>query len=168
MKYKKIAIIGMMGAGKSTIAKALQEKIKIKMYDSDMLFEKKFNMAIRDFFNKYSQDEFRKQETLILQEIIKNKSFILSCGGGIILSEKNRSLLFNKDIFTIYLSADTSTIFDRIKEDTTRPLLQVDNLKNEIERILNQRKKYYSMANLTISTDNKVIDEITEEILCAI
>lgn len=164
MKYNKIALIGMMGSGKSTISKALQVKLNKKLIDLDNLFEEKNNSTISDFFKNFGEAEFRKKETELLKGISLQNDFILSCGGGIILSKENREILFNQDIYTIYLSANPDTIFNRIKSDTTRPLLQVNNPKKEIEKILNQRIKFYKLANLEIITDNKTIDEITDEI----
>ena len=166
MKYKKIALIGMMGTGKSTIADALSNKTNIPVLDMDFLFEKKYNILIKDFFKKYGENEFRKCESELLSEITIKENFILSTGGGVILSDKNREILFNKDIYTIYLSAKADTIYKRIKNDTSRPLLQVDNPENEIEKILKQREQFYQMANTTIKTDNKEINEIVKEIEC--
>ncbi len=168
MKYKKIALIGMMGSGKTTVARALQKKINIEIVDLDVLFEKKYKIAIKEFFEKYSQQEFRQKETELLKEVSKKESFIISTGGGIILSEANRDLLFKNDIYTIYLSASENTIYERIKNDNSRPLLQVENPKEEIKKILNSRIEFYRQANITIITDNKSIEKIVEEIKCAI
>jgi len=164
MKYNKIAFVGMMGSGKSTIARALASELKKEVFDIDFLFEKKYKTKIRDFFKQFGEKKFREYETEILQEILLKDNFILSCGGGIVLSEKNRKLLFKDDILTIYLSANIETLYDRIKYDNTRPLLEVQDPKSEIKKILHERIKYYSMASKTIITDNKNINEIVEEI----
>ena len=74
-------------------------------------------------------------------------------------------MLFNSDIFTIYLKTSPDIIYERIKNNKKRPLLQVENPKKEIEKILSSRESYYNKANLIINTDNKTIDEIIEEIL---
>ena len=164
MKYNKIALIGMMGSGKSSIVKELSNTFNIKTFDLDNLFEEKYQLSIKDFFEKYSEEQFRKLESELLKEISKQDSFVLSTGGGIILSEENRNIIFNKDIFSVYLSTTPDTIYERIKNDTTRPLLLVKNPKQEIEKILNQRIDYYKMANLTIDTDDKTIKEIVKEL----
>jgi len=165
MKYNKIALIGMMGSGKSSVAFELSKNINIKAYDSDKIFEEKYQTTIRDFFEKYDEKTFREYESELLKETVKLESFILSTGGGIVLSEENRDILFNKDIYTIFLSANPETIYNRIKNDTTRPLLLVQNPKSEIEKIINKRINYYKMARKTILTDDKSIKEIVEEIL---
>ena len=164
MKYKKVVLIGMMGSGKTTIANLLSKSLNKSALDLDLLFEKKYNTTIKDFFNNFSEEKFRALEHNLLKEVLEDDNFIISTGGGIILSDINRKLLFNDDILTIYLSANPTTIYDRIKDDKTRPLLLVENPKNEIEKILNNRIQYYSMAKITIKTDNKTAGDIVEEI----
>ena len=92
------------------------------------------------------------------------ENIIISTGGGVILKEENRKLLFNDEVFTIYLKAKPDTIFNRIKNNKTRPLLLVDNPEREIEKILLSREQFYKKANLTVHTDNKTLQEITDEI----
>lgn len=168
MNYNKIALIGMMGCGKSTIAKVLANEILYPLYEADEVFELEQKISIKDFFKEFGEEKFRKIETEILKNISKTDKFILSCGGGVILSEENRSILFNRDIFTIYLEAGVDTIYERIKNNSSRPLLLVENPKKEIEQILSSRDKYYNLANLKISTDNKSVEDIKTEILKAI
>ena len=89
----------------------------------------------------------------------------MSCGGGIVLLEENQEILFNSDVLTIYLEAETKNIYNRIKNDNKRPLLQVENPEMEIEKILNSRKNLYQKAKIKIKTDGKSPQEITKEIL---
>ena len=101
-----------------------------------------------------------------MKKSLQFDNFVVSCGGGIILSQENRNILFeNSEVITIYLKTSPETIFERIKDDKTRPLLLVENPKKEIEKILNQREKYYNKANITIETDNKTQEEILDKIL---
>jgi len=165
MNYKKIALIGMMGSGKSAVSEVLASKLGFRRFEADEIFEEQNSIKIKDFFKNYGEESFRKKETEILKEILKQDNFVLSCGGGVVLKEENRKLLFNNEILTIYLKASSETIYDRIKADKTRPLLLVDNPKNEIEKILLKRENLYKNANLTITTDNKTINEIAEEIV---
>lgn len=164
MSCKKIALIGMMGSGKSAVSKKLAEKLNIEHFEADEIFEKENSILIKDFFKEFGEDEFRKKEAQILENIIKKDSFVLSCGGGVVLSEQNRKLLFESDVLTIYLSAEPETIYSRIKEDKTRPLLLVSNPEEEIKKILSKRKELYELAKVKITVDNKTIEQIVGEI----
>lgn len=165
MKYKKFALIGMMGSGKSAVSKELNKITNIKLYEADDIFEFENNIKIKDFFKTQGEEKFRQIETEILKKILLNEEFIISTGGGVILSPENRKLLFYNDIKTIYLKTSPERIYQRIKNDKKRPLLMVENPKKEIETILNTREQFYLMADKTIETDNKTIEEITEEII---
>ena len=164
MKYKKIAFIGMMGCGKTTISRLLAYKSGFLFVDLDEIFEKENNIKIKDFFKTQGETAFRKKETEILERFSKTENIIISTGGGIILKQENQEILFNKDIFTIYLKTSAENIFNRIKNDTTRPLLLVSNPKKEIEKILYSREFLYENANLIITTNNKTKEEILEEV----
>ncbi len=165
MINKKIIFIGMMGSGKSTIARALANELNFIFFDMDNIFEDKFKTSIADFFEKFSEEKFRDEETKILVDKIKENNFVLSTGGGVVLKKENRDLIFNNDIITIFLKANPETIYNRIKTDNSRPLLRVKDPKLEIENILKKREEFYNLAKITIETDNKTIEEITKEII---
>lgn len=165
MKYKKIALIGMMGSGKSSVAECLSRKTGLELFELDRIFETKKNISIKDFFKNFGEEKFRESETQILKQTLNYDSFIVSTGGGVVLKSENRNLLFNKDICSIYLKTSADTIYERIKNDSKRPLLLVSNPKEEIEKILSKRECFYNLAEFIIDTDNKTIDEISEEIL---
>lgn len=161
----KVVLLGMPGSGKTTISSILSQKTKIKLYDCDSVFEAENNISIRDFFEKFSQEEFRKKETEILKNILKKDEFLVSTGGGVILSDTNRSLIFSKDILSVYLQTDADVIYERIKNDKTRPLLLVDNPRKEIEKILFSRDMFYRQSSVIINTNNKEKNIIAAEIL---
>lgn len=165
MKYNKIVLIGMMGSGKSTVSKLLSKNLNLSLLDTDEIFEQQEKCKIVDFFKKYGEEKFREIESKILKKALIKSNCIISTGGGIVLKEENRTLLSDKSILTIYLSANYETIYNRIQNDKTRPLLLVKNPKEEIKKILNSREQFYNQAKVTIETDNKTQQEIAEEIL---
>lgn len=161
----KIALIGMMGSGKTTVAKELSQKTNCPLFDCDSIFEHENKIKITDFFKQYGEEKFRICENIVLNNIIKNENFIISTGGGIILNKKNRDILFKGNIKTFYLKASAETIFKRLKNDKTRPLLQVFNPLDEIKNLINKREVFYNCADYIIDCENKKIDTIAEEIL---
>ena len=165
MKYNKIALIGMMGSGKSIVSKILANKTSYNLLELDEVFEQQENIAIAEYFKNFGEEKFRQIEAEILKKSLRQENVIISTGGGVILKKENREMLFCNNIFTIYLEANSETIYNRIKKDTSRPLLKVKNPKEEIKNIIKARETFYKLANLTINTDNKTIEEITEEIL---
>lgn len=163
---KKIILLGMMGSGKSTVSKELSKLTKIERYDLDEIFEKENNIPICDFFKEFGENTFRQKESEILFKTAQKKEFIISTGGGIILKKENRDFLFDSNNFTtVYLKTSVDIIYKRIKTDSTRPLLKVDNPKEEIKNILLKRENCYSQAKITILTDEKTPLAIAKEIL---
>ena len=161
----KIILIGMMGSGKSTIAQKLAHRLGFSLFECDEIFEKKFKIKIKDYFKQFGEENFRKEEENILKDLIKKDNFIISTGGGVVLNKNNRNLIFNDEILSIYLKSSVGAIFDRIKNNKNRPLLNVENPKKEIEKILNQREDLYKQAKLTIENENETIDEVVEKII---
>ena len=165
MKHNIIALIGMMGSGKSTIALQLAKKLNFNLFELDEIFEEENKIKIKDYFEQFGEESFRKKESEILSKALQIDYSILSCGGGIVLKKENRNKLFSDNIITIYLKTNSETLFERLKKDTTRPLLQVKNPQEEIKKILTSREEYYNLADIIIETDNKTQEEVTEEII---
>ena len=117
-----------MGAGKTTVGIELAKKLSYKLIDTDQSIENDQSRKIKDIFSEDGEPFFRNLETLKLKELINEENAIISTGGGIILKDENRSIL--NDLFTIYLKADFENIFNRIKQDTSRPLLLTDDPYN--------------------------------------
>lgn len=162
---KNIAFIGMMGSGKSTIGKKLSELLSdYSFVDTDELIVQHENMSINDIFAQEGEEYFRNIETEILKQTLHNKKQIISTGGGIILKEENRTLL-KKNSIVIYLQASSNTLFERVKNNKDRPLLNVENMKSKIGNLLGQRKELYeNCSTYIINTEEKTIESILKEI----
>lgn len=158
-----VALIGMMGAGKTTIGKLLAEKLNLKFIDTDEEIIKIENCSINEIFAKQGEETFRRIETNVLKNILNSDNQIIATGGGIIKKEENRNLL--KQVKTIYLKADKETILDRVKNDNSRPLLNTENLKETIQTILQEREQLYEQSQFVITTTNKTQNEVVTEII---
>ena len=155
----KIFFIGMMGSGKTTLAKKLSELMNKSYVDIDDLIELKENMSISEIFSKYGEDYFRKIENITLRSI--SNSEIIACGGGIIMNKNNRKFL-NENGFTIYLKTSLPILAKRLKGKNKRPLLKNMNLHKILGGIYYDRRKLYEdTADLIIETDGKSLNRIT-------
>jgi len=154
----KIFFIGMMGSGKTTLAKRLSELMNKSYVDLDNLIELKEDMSIREIFSSYGEDYFRKIEDIALRSI--GNSEIIACGGGTIINKKNRKFL-NENGFTIYLKTSLPMLAERLKDRNRRPLLKNMNLYKTLCSIYHDRRKSYEdTADLIIETDGKSLDRI--------
>lgn len=173
MKSRNIVLIGFMGSGKSTIGIKLSYRLRRVVEDTDKLIEKKAGRKISDIFANEGEAYFRDLETEVLRSLCEACSSqyypkIFSVGGGTPVREENRPLL--KQLGTVvYLRIRPETVYERLKGDTTRPLLQGDNPEEKIRTLLAARKEAYeSCADLIIDVDDKetaVILDLMEEYL---
>ena len=152
-----------MGAGKTTVGIELAKKLSYKLIDTDQSIENDQSRKIKDIFSEDGEPFFRNLETLKLKELINEENAIISTGGGIILKDENRSIL--NDLFTIYLKADFENIFNRIKQDTSRPLLLTDDPYNTAKDIFKSRQSVYESFKIHVRTDNKTPQQVVEEII---
>ncbi len=161
-----------MASGKSTFGKILAEKLNYQFIDLDDYIEKNEKLTINDIFKIKGEIHFRKLETLYLKELLDSKKdLVLSLGGGTPCYGSNMDLILNeKDVKSIYLKASISTLMARLKnEKSKRPLvanIETDELLAEfIGKHLFERSQFYSRANVTITTDNKSLKDIIEELV---
>ncbi|WP_440602590.1 shikimate kinase [Bacillus sp. GB_SG_008] len=158
---RALYITGFMGAGKTTIGKALSCVLHIPVIDTDQRIEEKTKKIIRDIFSEEGEDVFRKYESEVLQ-LLPTKDCIITTGGGIVEKAENRQWMKEHGT-VIYLYCDPYVIAERIAGDTTRPLFQKENIPSFIEKF-EKRQAYYEEAVLKIDTTNKSIETIVQEI----
>ena len=147
MEQKKdnIILIGFMGCGKTSVGIKLSYRLKQTFLDTDKQIEKKQGRSIREIFASDGEAAFRQMETECIKELLAgtgNSKQIFSTGGGTPVKEENRELL--KRLGTVvYLKVSPEVVYERLKGDTSRPLLQTDNPKGRIEELLGSRKEAY-------------------------
>ena len=162
-----IVLIGYMGAGKTTVGKAVAEKKGYDFIDTDVYIEQHEGMSIPDIFEKKGETYFRELETKILLELKETLHHtVIATGGGLPLRKENSDIL--KSLGTVYyLKACADTIYNRVKDCTNRPLLRCDNPYEKIASMLEAREPIYEKAcNIRMITDNQKLDDIVEYIGC--
>lgn len=163
-----IVLIGYRGTGKSSVGKRLALRLQAPFYDTDDLIEVAVGRSIREIVAEAGWDGFRTREKKVIQELSARKKAVVATGGGAVMDEENAKILKNSGI-VIWLYADVKTILQRIARDSTsgekRPSLSGEDISRETAAILQKRTSVYkSLADFTVYTDEKRIDDIVDEI----
>ena len=160
-----IILIGFMGAGTSEVGHRLADALKMNFLDTDELIENTEERKISEIFKTEGEDHFREMETEVLKTLQDYDSFVLSTGGGMVLRDENVALLKAMGP-VILLWADPPAVYERVKNETHRPLLDVPDPQAEIIKILEYRKPFYDRAaDYKVDTSRKIPEEVAKDIL---
>ena len=167
LKFKtmNIFIVGPMGSGKSTVGKILSDELFLNFFDTDEEIEQRTGASIDWIFDLEGEDGFRKRESEVLHEMVQKNSIVLSTGGGIVLSDKNRDLLSSRGT-VFYLSTPIYVQVERTSKDKDRPLLKNGDPTIILTKLHKERKDLYkNVADYLIETENKSSQEVATEII---
>jgi shikimate kinase len=162
---RSIVLVGMMGAGKSTIGRRLSVRLALPFLDADAEIELAHRMSIPDIFEKYGEPYFRDGEVRVIARLLDGGPSVIATGGGAVMREETRDRIREKAI-SIWLKADPDIIMRRVKRRSDRPLLQTVDPEATVERLIKVREPVYGQADLTVwSRDvphEKIVDECME------
>lgn len=160
-----IVLIGFMGTGKSTVSDCLHSMFGMKVVEMDQVIAEREQMSIPDIFAAYGEEYFRGLETRLLVEMQSRKNTVVSCGGGAALRERNVAEM-KKNGKVVLLTASPETVYERVKDDGGRPLLEGRKDVKGISELMEQRRaKYEAAADIVINTDNKTARQVCEELV---
>jgi shikimate kinase len=162
---RSIVLVGMMGAGKSSVGVCLGRRTRLKLFDTDEIVTSKFGMPISEIFSKHGENKFREAETEALQALATSKPVVIVTGGGIVLREENRDLLKQFGVVA-WLEANEKTLFERASRAGKRPLLQCKNPKKTFTKMLRARLLLYAkIADIRVDTSVLTDEEVAVAIL---
>ncbi len=146
---RTIALVGLMGAGKSTVGRRLAERLNRKFYDSDDEIEKAAGLSVADIFALHGEAEFRRGERRVLERLLAEAPHVLATGGGAYLDPDTRASL-RRNAVTVWLNADLETLWRRVSKRSHRPLLKAPDPRGVLAKLLDERAPIYSEADLVV------------------
>ena len=165
---KTVVLVGMMGAGKTAVGRALAAKLDVPFIDSDAEIEKAANMSIAEIFARDGEAFFREKESQVIARLLEEERCILSTGGGAYLAEGNRAVISERGV-AVWLNADVDLLWSRVKHKDTRPLLRTDNPRKTLEEIYAARVPFYGRADLPVKAEAGLsIEDMAERVAAAL
>ena len=166
MIERNLVLIGFMGSGKTSVGVKLSYRMKLTVEDTDKLIERRENKKISDIFMDSGEPYFRRKETELLRELVEKRQGvrIYSVGGGTPVNPENRTLL--KRLGTVvWLRVRPETVYERLKDDTTRPLLQCEDPLSRIRELIETRREAYeACADIVVDVDGMEMEDILQKI----
>jgi shikimate kinase len=165
---RSIVLVGMMGAGKSTIGRRLAARLHLPFQDADAEIELAHaGMTIAEIFASYGEPYFRDGEARVIARLLDHGPIVLATGGGAFMRCETQERIARKAI-SLWLKADAETILKRVKRRADRPLLQTSDPAATIERLIAERYPVYQLADITIASRDVLHERIVEESLLAL
>jgi shikimate kinase len=164
---RSVVLVGMMGAGKSTIGRRLSTRLRLPFLDADIEIEAAAGMSIPDIFETHGEPHFRDGEARVIARLLDSGPAVIATGGGAFMREDTRNRISTKAV-SIWLKADADIIMRRVKRRADRPLLQTADPAGTVGRLIEEREPVYQHADLTIWSRDVPHEKIVDECMQAL
>ncbi|MBW9054340.1 shikimate kinase [Rhizobium mesosinicum] len=164
---RNLILVGLMGAGKSSVGRLVAQQLGVPFVDSDIEIERVSRMTITELFAAYGEEEFRALEARVMKRLLKGGPRVVSTGGGAFINARTRKHI-KKGGLSIWLKADLDVLWDRVNKRDTRPLLKTENPKQTLENLMNARYPVYAEADLTVLSRDVRKEVMADEVLRAV
>ena len=161
-------MVGMMGAGKTAVGRALAVRLDVPFLDSDAEIVQASNMSIAEIFSRDGEPFFRAKESQVIARLLEEERGILSTGGGAFLDSENRQMISQKGV-SLWLNADLEVLWQRVKGRDSRPLLHTADPHATLSDLYEKRVPFYAQADLTVVSDGKSsIDAMVDKVIATL
>lgn len=163
--HKTVVMVGMMGAGKTAVGRALATRLGVPFLDSDAEIEAAANLTIPEIFARDGEAFFREKEAQVIQRLLAGPPAILSTGGGAYLSEHNRRQITAQGV-ALWIEADLELLWQRVRHKNTRPLLRTADPKATLQALFEARTDTYALADLRVLADETYsIEDMVDQVI---
>jgi len=145
---RSIVLVGLMGAGKSSVGRRLATELGLPFKDADTEIEKASNLSVAEFFDQHGEEAFRKGERQVIARLLTGPRQVLATGGGAYMDEETRALIAEKGI-SVWLRAELDVLYKRCMKRNNRPLLKKGNPREILKNLMEERYPVYGLADLT-------------------
>jgi shikimate kinase len=164
---KPIVLVGLMGAGKSTVGRRLAGRLRLPFVDADDEIETAAGMSVTEIFDRFGEPYFRDGERRVIARLIDGQAKVIATGGGAFINDETRALILDQAI-AVWLDAKPSVLADRVRRRDTRPLLRGRDPEAVLIELAEKRNPYYAMAPIRVSSYHAPHDATVSAILKAL
>ena len=164
---RPIVLVGMMGAGKTTVGRRLATRLGRHFVDSDEEVEKAAGMTIEDIFAAHGEADFRAGEVRVIARLLKDADLVLGTGGGAFVNTETRALVKSAAV-SVWIKADFDLLFQRVQRRSNRPLLKTANPRQTLQDLIDKRYPIYAEADVTVTSKDVPQDQVATEVIDAV
>ncbi len=164
---RPLVLVGMMGAGKTTVGRRLAARLERAFLDSDEEIEKASNMSVEDMFSTHGEAEFRSGESRVIARILKETGIVLATGGGAFINPDTRALIKSMAV-SVWIKAEFDLLFARVSRRSNRPLLKTENPRATLQALIDKRYPIYAEADVTVISRDVPQEVVAGDIIDAV
>lgn len=164
-RYFNLALVGFMGVGKSSVARLIGSQLHLPVVDTDELIEQRAGgLKISELFARFGEPGFREREREVVQSLRDLRRTIISTGGGLVTNPENLASLKQHSL-VVCLWASPDVIWERVRHQSSRPLLQTKDPRERIRELVAQRESFYREADVMVNSEHRHLHEVAQNVL---
>lgn len=164
---RSIVLVGMMGAGKTSVGRRLASRLGLPFVDADQAIEEAANKSIPEIFAEHGEAYFRDGERRVIARLLRDRKQVIATGGGAFMNAETRAAVSDHAI-SVWLKADVDVLFERVRRRSNRPLLQTDDPEGTLRRLVDARYPIYALADITVASRDVPHEHVVEEVMTAL